>query len=54
MRQNYAKESEEGVNKQINLELYAFYTYTSMVRSAFPTLFRFYLPLTFPPTVLLL
>jgi len=31
VRQNYHEESEAGVNKQINLELYAFYTYLSMV-----------------------
>jgi len=31
VRQNYHQESEEGVNKQINLELYAMYTYLSMV-----------------------
>ena len=31
VRQNYAKPSEEGVNKQINLELHAMYTYMSMV-----------------------
>jgi len=31
VRQNYHDESEAGVNKQINLELYAFYTYLSMV-----------------------
>lgn len=31
VRQNYHAESEEGVNKQINLELYAMYTYLSMV-----------------------
>ena len=30
VRQNYHEESEAGVNKQINLELYAFYTYTSL------------------------
>lgn len=29
-RQNYHEESEAGVNKQINLELYASYTYQSM------------------------
>ncbi|KAF6032221.1 FTH1 [Bugula neritina] len=29
-RQNYHEESEAGVNKQINLELYASYTYHSM------------------------
>lgn len=29
-RQNYHSESEAGVNKQINLELYASYTYQSM------------------------
>lgn len=33
VRQNYHDESEAGVNRQINLELYAFYTYTSMVRN---------------------
>lgn len=31
VRQNYHEESEAGVNKQINLELYAFYTYRSLV-----------------------
>lgn len=30
VRQNYHQESEDGVNKQINLELYAMYTYLSM------------------------
>ena len=30
VRQNYHEESEEGVNKQINLELYAMYNYLSM------------------------
>ena len=34
VRQNYHQESEEGVNKQIGLELYAMYTYLSMVRMA--------------------
>eukprot|EP00731_Ephydatia_muelleri_P002457 Em0001g2457a len=29
-RQNYHEECEAGVNKQINLELYAMYTYTSL------------------------
>ena len=33
VRQNYHEKSEAGVNQQINLELYAFYTYTSMVRA---------------------
>ena len=32
VRQNYAKPSEDGVNKQINMELCAMYTYLSMVR----------------------
>ena len=32
VRQNYHPECEAGVNKQVNLELYAFYTYLSMVR----------------------
>ena len=31
VRQNYHQESEAGVNKQINLELYASYVYLSMV-----------------------
>lgn len=31
VRQNYHEESEAGVNRQINLELYASYTYLSMV-----------------------
>ena len=35
VRQNYHPESEEGVNKQINMELYAMYTYLSMVRLIF-------------------
>ena len=35
VRQNYHDESEAGVNKQINLELYAFYTYLSMVSTRY-------------------
>lgn len=31
VRQNYADFCEEGVNKQINLEMYAMYTYLSLV-----------------------
>ena len=31
VRQNYHSESEAGINKQINLELYASYVYLSMV-----------------------
>ncbi len=31
VNQNYDIESEDGVNKQINLEFYAMYTYLSMV-----------------------
>jgi len=31
VRQNYHEETEAGINKQINLELGAFYTYLSMV-----------------------
>lgn len=31
VRQNYHQECEAGVNKQINLELYASYVYLSMV-----------------------
>ena len=34
-RQNYHEESEAGVNKQINLELYASYVYQSMVSEFF-------------------
>lgn len=30
IRQNYHRESEKGINEQIQLELYAFYTYLSM------------------------
>ena len=30
IRQNYHEESEKGVNTQIQMELYAFYTYLSM------------------------
>ena len=30
-RQNYHSESEAGINRQINMELYASYTYQSMV-----------------------
>nr|QSX72262.1 ferritin 2 [Halisarca dujardinii] len=30
VRENYHEESEAAVNKQINMELYAFYTYTSL------------------------
>lgn len=38
VRQNYHEESESGVNKQINLELYAMYTYLSMVSLIAPRL----------------
>lgn len=31
VRQNFHQESEAGVNKQINLELYASYVYLQMV-----------------------
>lgn len=31
IRQNYHEESAADINKQINLELYAFYTYRSLV-----------------------
>ena len=31
VRQNYSSDAEKGVNDQINMELYAFYTYLSMV-----------------------
>jgi ferritin heavy chain len=31
VRQNYHEECEAGVNDQINLELYAMYTYLSLV-----------------------
>ena len=37
VRQNYHTDSEEGVNKQINLELFAFHTYLSMVRWPLPS-----------------
>ena len=33
-RQNYHEESEAGVNRQINLELYASYVYQSMVNTS--------------------
>lgn len=36
VRQNYHEDSESGVNKQINLELYAMYTYLSMVSLTAP------------------
>ena len=32
VRQNYHPECEAAVNKQVNVELIAFYTYLSMVR----------------------
>ena len=32
VRQNFHADCEAGINKQINLELYAYYTYLSMVR----------------------
>lgn len=34
IRQNYHDESEGGVNKQINMELYASYVYAAMVSDA--------------------
>lgn len=33
-RQNFHEESEAGINRQINMELYASYTYQSMVSEA--------------------
>lgn len=36
VRQNYAKESEKGVNDQINLELRTMYTMLSMVSMHLP------------------
>ncbi len=35
VKQNYAAECEAAVNKQINLEFYAMYTYLSMVSMLF-------------------
>ncbi len=35
VRQNFNEACEEGINKQINLELYAMYSYLSMVSSLF-------------------
>ena len=32
-RQNFHEDSEAGVNKQINMELFASYTYMAMVRT---------------------
>lgn len=32
VRQNFHEECEAGINKQINMELYASYVYLSMVR----------------------
>ncbi len=40
IRQNYHSDSEAGVNKQINLELYASYVYLSMVCSRFVSFVR--------------
>uniref|UniRef100_A0A3Q2ZU33 Uncharacterized protein n=1 Tax=Kryptolebias marmoratus TaxID=37003 RepID=A0A3Q2ZU33_KRYMA len=33
VRQNYHRDCEAAVNKMVNLELFASYTYTSMVRN---------------------
>ena len=32
VRQNYHRECEAAINRMVNLELFASYTYTSMVR----------------------
>ena len=40
IRQNYHQESEAGVNKQINLELYASYVYQQMVSAANQLIWR--------------
>lgn len=32
VRQNYHRECEAAINRMVNMELYASYTYTSMVR----------------------
>lgn len=34
IRQNYHRDCEAAINKMINMELFASYTYTSMVRSS--------------------
>ncbi len=43
VRQNYAEESEKGVNDQVNMEFHAMYTMLSMVSELIPV----------PPTSLL-
>lgn len=35
VRQNFHKDCEDAINKQINMELYASYVYLSMVRNIF-------------------
>jgi len=39
IRQNYERDCEAMINKMINLELYASYTYTSMVSFKLKTFF---------------
>lgn len=33
VRQNYHRDCEAAINRMVNMELYASYTYTSMVRT---------------------
>lgn len=39
VRQNYHRDCEAAINKMINMELYASYTYTSMVSKKCPMLY---------------
>lgn len=38
IRQNYHRDCEAAINRMINMELFASYTYTSMVSRKYPAL----------------
>lgn len=40
VRQNYHRDCEAAINRMVNMEMFASYTYTSMVRESFKYLFQ--------------
>uniref|UniRef100_A0A8C7WUZ2 ferroxidase n=1 Tax=Oryzias sinensis TaxID=183150 RepID=A0A8C7WUZ2_9TELE len=44
VRQNYHRDCEAAINRMVNMELFASYTYTSMVR--LPAVFKCFLSIT--------
>lgn len=46
VRQNYHRDCEAAINRMVNMEMFASYTYTSMVRKSSRALFCFFCFLT--------